>query len=364
MVELNYSLSKSKHHFEVLDGLRGVAAIAVVAFHFKEMTIPDYSKILIGHSFLAVDFFFCLSGFVIAYAYDDRIEKMGIAEFFKARLIRLHPLVVLGAILGLLSFFFDPFLNQVKTLSTTNIILMFIASILLIPFPIMKKRGFALFAFNAPAWSLFWEYIANIFYAIVLSRISRKYLLILTILSTTLIGLVLLKSGSLTGGWNKATFWDGGARVAYSFLAGALIYRSNWIIKNNMGFIGSVILLVCAFMVPFSKWNWITEPIIVLFYFPFLVALGAGTTLTTGLKKLCNFSGKISYPIYMTHYSVIWMFAHFYKKYKPIAHINLFIMAGVLALIGFAYLVMVFYDTPVRKYLNNIRNGDRISNIK
>src|SRR5881398_1551675 len=89
---------KTKKHFDLLDGLRGVAALAVVIFHFMEWVFSDYSENFIGHGFLAVDFFFCLSGFVIGYAYDNRIVKMGVGEFFKSRLIRLHPLVVLGSV--------------------------------------------------------------------------------------------------------------------------------------------------------------------------------------------------------------------------------------------------------------------------
>ena len=94
-----------KKHFEVLDGLRGMAALAVVVFHFMEVIEPDYSRNFIGHGFLAVDFFFCLSGFVIAYAYDGRIDSLGLGEFFRSRLIRLHPLVVIGSVLGLLGLF-------------------------------------------------------------------------------------------------------------------------------------------------------------------------------------------------------------------------------------------------------------------
>src|ERR1700744_3037299 len=96
------TILQTKQHFEILDGLRGVAALAVVTFHFMEWVYFDYSKNFIGHGFLAVDFFFCLSGFVIGYAYDDRIGKMGILEFFKSRLIRLHPLVIIGSVIGLL----------------------------------------------------------------------------------------------------------------------------------------------------------------------------------------------------------------------------------------------------------------------
>jgi peptidoglycan/LPS O-acetylase OafA/YrhL len=345
-----------KKHFEILDGLRGIAALSVVTFHFMEWVYSDYGKNFIGHGFLAVDFFFCLSGFVIGYAYDDRIGKMGVLEFFKSRLIRLHPLVIAGSVLGLLAFLFDPFGGHPGLYSTGKIILAFIFSLLLIPFPLIADRGVNLFGFNAPAWSLFWEYVANIVYAFVLSRISRGYLLLLTILSAVAICFVCYRSGNLMGGWSGPTFWDGSVRISYSFMAGLLIYRSNWIIKNKVGFIGLGILLFLAFIMPFSKWNWLSEPLVVLFYFPLLIALGAGATLTPGLKKVCIFSGKISYPLYMTHYAVLWMFGNYYTSHKPgTSQLALIIIVSLILLVGVAYLVMVIYDIPVRKYLNNKR---------
>lgn len=356
MKELSPGILKTKQHFEILDGLRGIAAISVVVFHFMEMAYLDYSENFIGHGFLAVDFFFCLSGFVIAYAYDDRIGKMGVLEFFKSRIIRLHPLVILGSVLGLFSFMFDPFSAHTELYSTGKLILIFLSSALLIPWPVMEGRSFNLFSFNAPAWSLFWEYIANIFYAFILYKIGRRYLLILTILSAAVICYVAYQAGSLMGGWGGPNFWDGCARISYSFLAGLLIYRSKWIIKNKLGFTGLAVLLLLAFLMPFSEWNWLTEPIVVLFYFPLLVALGAGATLTSGLKKLCVFSGKISYPLYMTHYAAIWIFLNYYKSHKPdTAQLTLIIITGTILLIGLAYLIMVIYDIPVRRYLSNKR---------
>ncbi|MES2419029.1 MAG: acyltransferase [Bacteroidota bacterium] len=347
---------KTKKHFEILDGLRGIAALAVVLFHFMEMAYSDYSKNFIAHGFLAVDFFFCLSGFVIGYAYDDRIGKMGVIEFFKSRLIRLHPLVILGAILGLLSFFLDPFSNNHELYGAGKLLLIFLSAIFLIPFPTMPERAFNLFGLNAPAWSLFWEYVANILYAFILYRISRRYLLLLTVLSALALCLVCYRAGNLMGGWGGDNFWDGCVRISYSFLAGLLIYRSNWIIKNNMGFIGLAILLSLSFLMPYSSWNWLTEPLIVLFYFPLLIALGAGANLSKGLRRLCVFSGKISYPLYMTHYAAIWVFLNYYTAYKPDpAQLAFIITGGTILLLGFAYLVMIVYDIPIRKYLNRRR---------
>src|SRR5262245_54602442 len=170
--KLSPDFLKTKHHFVLLDGLRGVAALAVVIFHFMEW-IFDPKTNFIGHGFLAVYFFFCLSGFVIGYAYDERMSKMGAVEFFKSRLIRLHPLVVMGSVLGLLGFLLDPFALPFAG-DVSKIALLFICSLLLIPLPIMEERFFNLFAFNAPSWSLFWEYVANIFYAFVLYKLGRQ----------------------------------------------------------------------------------------------------------------------------------------------------------------------------------------------
>lgn len=350
------AILQTKPHFVILDGLRGVAALAVVSFHFMEWAYSDYSQNFIGHGFLAVDFFFCLSGFVIGYAYDDRIGKMGTLEFFKSRIIRLHPLVLAGSVFGLLAFLFDPFGGHPELYSAGKIILTFLCSLLLIPFPVIADRSLNLFSFNAPAWSLFWEYVANVVYAFVLYRINRSYLLLLTIVSAVAICFVGYRAGNLMGGWSGPTFWDGCARISYSFLAGLLIYRSNRIIKNNLGFFGVNVLLFFAFIMPFSRLNWLTEPLVVLFYFPLLIALGAGAVLKPGLKKVCLFLGKISYPLYMTHYAVLWMFGNYYGTHKPgTMQLALIIIVSLVLLIGAAYLVMVIYDFPVRKYLTDKR---------
>lgn len=358
-VKSSTDLLKTKHHFEILDGLRGVAALAVVIFHFMEWVLPDFSENFIAHGFLAVDFFFCLSGFVIGYAYDDRLMKIGVGAFFKLRLIRLHPLVVLGAVLGLLGFLLDPFTSSAYDIGLLS--LLFVSSLFLVPLPLMEERFFNLFALNAPAWSLFWEYVASVFYAFVLYKLRHRYLVILTVLAAAGICIVSYRTGNLLGGWSKDNFLDGGARVAYSFLAGIFLYRSNWITKNNIGFIGLSMLLILAFIVPWTDWNWLTEPLIVLFYFPLIVSLGAGSSLSPGLKKICQFSGNISYPLYMTHYAAIWIFGNYFTNKKPsLDELTIVIILGVIFLVVFAYAVMVFYDIPVRRYLGKKKKATEV----
>src|ERR1700710_2350874 len=99
---------QTKSHYEILDGLRGVASLLVVAFHvFETFNGGSRFKQIINHGYLAVDFFFLLSGFVVAYAYDDRWGKMSQWEFYKRRLIRLQPMVIMGSIIGAALFYFQ-----------------------------------------------------------------------------------------------------------------------------------------------------------------------------------------------------------------------------------------------------------------
>lgn len=96
----------TKPHYELLDGLRGVAALLVIWYHVFEGFAASPMDQKFNHGYLAVDFFFILSGFVVGYAYDDRWGRSLTAKgFIKRRLIRLHPMVIAGAVLGTASFF-------------------------------------------------------------------------------------------------------------------------------------------------------------------------------------------------------------------------------------------------------------------
>lgn len=360
LLKPNPTLPTTKQHFEILDGLRGVAAIAVVIFHFMEIAIPDSTKNFIAHGYLAVDFFFCLSGFVIAYAYDSRMEKIGVAQFLKLRFIRLHPLVVIGSVIGLIAFLFDPYSSLVAAFSAGKIALMFVASCLLIPYASVPQRYFNIFHLNPPTWSLFWEYIANIVYALVLIKLRNKALWILAFVAAILLCYESHNADYLGVGWSGDNFFGGSIRVFYSFLIGILVYRSNWLINSRVGFVSASLLLLLVFFVPFSsKTNWLVDPLIVIFYLPFLVALGAGARLAAPLRAICTFSGEISYPLYMVHYPFIWLFLSYVEKKKPgMDQLEIIIPIGVLLLIGLAYAVMVFLDIPIRSYLKaSVKKG-------
>src|SRR5579875_3300219 len=128
---------KTKPHYPILDGLRGVAAITVVAFHIFEAHSTSSLEQIINHGYLAVDFFFLLSGFVIGYAYDDRWHKLSIGGFFKRRLIRLQPMVVMGMLIGAACFYFQdsPLWPGIHTVPVPRMLLIMLIGCTLIPVP-------------------------------------------------------------------------------------------------------------------------------------------------------------------------------------------------------------------------------------
>lgn len=347
-------LLESRPHFEILNGLRGLAAVVVLVFHFMEIIFVLEDN-FISHGYLAVDFFFCLSGFVIAYAYDNRIAGMGFKTFIQVRLIRLQPLVVIGSVLGLLTFLFNPYVDLYAVYGLKETALLFITSVFMIPYPVVSERYFNLFNLNAPSWTLFWEYFANFIYVAILFKASKKVLTTLALGAATALFYIAWQHGNLLGGWDGSTFFHGLARIAFSFSMGMLICRSKWIIKNKLGLLGMSALLMLAFLTPHvDEWNRVIEPVLVVFYLPLLVSLGAGASLSSKHHKINKLSGEISYPLYMTHYPFMWIFGSYVAAVNPSsAQLWRVIPVSILLLIGFAYLVSKYVDSPVRRYLSD-----------
>lgn len=183
-MNMQNSYLTSKPHYEILDGLRGVAAAMVVAFHLLEAhSGGNHLNQIINHGYLAVDFFFMLSGFVIGYAYDDRWNRMSTGTFFKRRLIRLQPMVIMGSIVGAALFWFQdaPCYPAMEGVSAGAVLLVMLLGCTLLPLPLKwDVRGWMeMHPLNGPAWSLYYEYIGNILYALFIRKFSKTALTVL-----------------------------------------------------------------------------------------------------------------------------------------------------------------------------------------
>ena len=221
-------LNDSKPHYDILDGLRGVAALIVIVYHVFEL-LPGTP---VPHGYLAVDFFFILSGFVIGYAYDSRWGKMTTGGFFKRRLIRLHPMVVMGAVIGAVTFLIQ---GSVKWdgshVGTGLVMLAMLCAMFMIPAApgsSYEVRGNGeMFPLNGPSWSLFFEYIGNILYAILLRRLPKWALAVLCAVSGVLLACISARDGFLGVGWSMLDngFWEGLVRMLFPYTVGMLMAR-------------------------------------------------------------------------------------------------------------------------------------------
>lgn len=370
---------ESKPRYEVLDGLRGVAAMMVVAFHLFETYSGGHINQIINHGYLAVDFFFVLSGFVIGYAYDDRWDRMSLGTFAKRRLIRLHPMLFIGSIIGGLLYYFgscDAFPIIGDTPWYTMLLVMLLGCFLIPTRGCLDIRGWAeSYSLNGPAWTLMFEYIANLLYATVIRRLGKIalavcvfFFAILTVLLTMNIDLFGLLAGrealayTVIGGWSIEAnqLYVGFSRLLYPFFAGLLLSRIGFVIKAKNGFVNSAIVIAVLLAMPFvgteqTQWtNGIYEAVCIIVIFPLIVAMGAGSCdMGKRTGRICRFLGEISFPLYITHYPLIYMqmaWAYSHPDTPAATHVAVSVSIFIVA-VAMAYACLKLYDIPVRTWL-------------
>lgn len=370
------AFTDTKPHYELLDGLRGVAALLVVFYHiFEGLSFAAGGTLIttINHGYLAVDFFFILSGFVIGYAYDDRWKRnMTLGNFFTRRLIRLHPMIIMGTIIGAITFCIQGSVQwDGSHVATSAVMLALLAAIFFIPaYPgagyDVRGNG-EMFSLNGPSWSLFFEYIGNILYALFIHRLSNRGLAILVALSG--IGLAwfalfdIVGYGMLGVGWtlDGANFWGGMLRMLFPFSLGMLLSRHFRPIKIRGAFwICSAVLLI-LFCIPYIEGkspvclNGVYELICIALVFPALVWIAAsGKTTDKQSTRICRFLGDISFPLYAIHYPLMYLFYAWLIKNKLYTFTECWQMAALVytGSILLAYLCLKCYDEPVRKWLS------------
>lgn len=368
------AFSDTKAHYDLLDGLRGVAALMVIWYHvFEGFAFASNSAIeTLNHGYLAVDFFFILSGFVIGYAYDDRWGKsLTMKDFFKRRLIRLHPMVIMGAVLGAITFCIQGSVQWDGThVAISMIMLSLLCSIFFIP--AMPGVGYEvrgngeMFPLNGPCWSLFFEYIGNILYALFIRRLSNKALTVFVVLLGVALAAFAVFNVSTYGnigvGWtlDGVNFLGGSLRMLFPFSLGMLMSRNFKAMKVKGAFWICAIALIALFSVPYLEgleplcMNGVYEAFCVIVAFPIILWIGAsGTTTDKQSTKICKFLGDISYPVYVIHYPLMYLFYAWLIENQLYTlgetwHVALcvFILSIILA-----YLCLKLYDEPIRKYL-------------
>ncbi|WP_174273739.1 acyltransferase family protein [Sphingomonas bacterium] len=341
----------TKRHFVSLDGLRGVAALCVMLFHRRWWVAGGH---LMDHGYLAVDFFFMLSGFVIAYAYENKLRSgMTFGRFALIRAIRLYPLIVVGAALGSAYFLLHAAIPAHR--SELGGVLVSIPFAML-ALPTLPQAMAEPFAINRPTWSLFVEILLNLAYALVIVRLSRSLLAALTALGFAALAVLAFAYGDLG---ISGTFDRLGVllvRGCFPFLAGVLICRMfarGALPRLPGGFAAGALLLVILFMLPrdfAGGLAWLLDLLAVGLLCPAVIISCCEHEPPRWSLGFVKPLGELSYPLYIIHYpAYYWFEIAAVRFHLPPA---LWLPIAVPLIVALAFAISRAIDIPVRRALN------------
>ena len=365
--QVHFTAPKS-HRFLFLDALRGIAALFVVGFHLAGVIPSSFA----ANGPLAVDFFFCLSGFVIAFSYENRLaEGFSFKDFAVARWIRLYPIYALGSLIGFLflilvqHFVFHGVKSWLASLS------FFTLALFLWPTRLSFLSQSANYPLNIPAWSLFYEVLSNLAYALLVKlRIARtSVLLCLVVASLALLLHAVWNGGTIDVGARQAGFGLGFARVAFSFVVGVLIcrlYRSRsknrnadhtqWLLS-----LGIILALLAILNSPFS---WMRTEVFRMtaigLCFPAMVYYGAVARLPRAFARPSTVLGELSYPLYLLHQPFVSLMNARHLSQFAASHATLIHWVGPCFIAIFAFIswqVGEHVDLPIRRALTRRYNS-------
>jgi len=329
-----------RHHYLTLDALRGVAAFAVMIYH------QQHAK-FVGHGYLAVDFFFVLSGFVIARAYESKLQStMHFSDFALVRIARLYPLLIAATLLST-AYMVMSSLGRGQDLRWLVVLP---AALLAVPDPsgTLPPDPFPLLPV---VWSLFFELFANLIYAACTEWLSTRRLAALVAGNGLLLAFALAQHGNGELGNTYATLWAGVPRVLFSFFAGVLCFR----VHSKGGLLSpaiSPVVLAATLFVTLAvprHISWLFDASCIFALFPLILVASMNNEPTARWKWVAQFSANLSYPLYLFHLPLmLWLgygMTHFAIR-PPAQH-----LLELVAVPALAYSAYVFLDRPLQSKL-------------
>jgi peptidoglycan/LPS O-acetylase OafA/YrhL len=291
--------ASTQARYTTLDGLRGVAAVLVLAFHLIGQD-GDWTSL---RGYLAVDFFFVLSGFVIAHAYERRFAAgLGVGRFLGARLLRLYPVMLVGAVAGAVVFAAKAGAPAPPAAFASHLLWMPLSG------------GYDLFPLNVVQWSLTLEVLANVAHALILRRLGPRTLALIA--GVALIGLLATARhwGTLNLGAHAVDWWGGPLRLAFSYTVGVLLYRlrDSWLLARapRLPFIARARALVGSVLfVSAHPLHRLGDVLAVGLLLPLIVLLGIRAREMPALAALEDWSGRLSFPLYGVHLPIVVLLA-------------------------------------------------------
>ena len=364
----------NKTRYDILDGLRGVAAMMVLLYHIfndaKSFYVWPTPVNDFFHGFLGVDFFFILSGFVMGYAYDKQWNSMTLGGFIKRRLIRLHPMVVIGVLIGAVAYVVQGCTMWDGTVVPLRLVMLAtLLGLFMIPSPTdTDVRGFTeSFPLNGPHWSLFFEYLGSLLYGLMLHKLSTKWLRVWLACSLVSIAgyALLMEQGGIAYGWSSEpmNILGGALRMLYAYPMGLLMARvfrerQPKPLKGHVFLLSSLALVVLLGLpsIGGKDVETIYQLVCVVSLFPSIIWYGARGSVSGWRQRAVSFLGRLSYPLYAVHYPFVYLYISWVGRsghpYEGYSHPWVPALLTLAASIVVATLCMLFYDEPLRKWLS------------
>lgn len=342
-------------HYLALDALRGVAAMVVVLGHQYYAGLGGTH--IFHHSATAVDFFFILSGFVLAKAYGGalRDRRLTVRRFVIKRVIRLYPLLWLGIALGAFVAAFhlrwDVLLRQI--------------GFGLLPAPSFSQTADTVIPLNPPAWSLFFEIVGGIAFAFTVPKMSNRVLAAVVGVSALLFALVIFTQPSNAGS-SLSNFGGGFVRITFGLTAGAFLFRLHeqfpprrTSLAGAAALVG--LLLVCFAIPDAHSYEAVLTTFVAIGLCPTIVWFLADFRIPRRVEWLAELSGDLSYPIYILHWPIfigsLAVLGH--HNLKPIGDLAWLRGVIILGVVAFSYVALQL-DVRVRESLSR-RFDKRVS---
>lgn len=362
-----YSRSPQLHaastHILSLDLCRGLAAFVVMIYHINFLLFEGLKTFQRGY--LCVDFFFILSGYVIATSYDAKVAGgLGVRRFFIIRTARLWPLVLLTT---LIAFAVQTIRlrRDIPELSNVDLIVSLVANALMLPSP--QSPNEVLFPFNGSAWSIFFEMAANLAYVGAFSYLSRGVLTLVITGSGLALAWTALYFNSLDVGMTQETFLFGFPRVFFSFFLGVMLFR----LRDTFGFFARssflflalfvAAALICIPKITFSRLDGAIDLAIVVCVFPIILLVAERTKLFGPLGSFAWFFGGISYSVYLLQTPLMVAYSALPQLLvgsKVSAFVPWAGLIFILAMIQISYLCWVYFERPAQRFVTKTLLGN------
>lgn len=340
-------MTSARSRYEILDAFRGVAAVAVLFYHLGSRI---GAPMLVPHGYLAVDFFFILSGFVLAKAYTERLKTLTLLEFAQIRIKRFLPLSILGVVLGTAYLLIRWHIHPQKSDDLADIIVGSGLNLGLIPkLWIAQATQDQLFPANSVLWSLSLEMAVNLVWAMALFRSKSASLWTIVVIAAAVTAAAVYEHGGADLGWGRSTYIGGLGRAVFGFFLGVLIWRHRPPVRTStlLSFLAFA-ALVGVLCQPFMGWAFDSFSILIAFPTILYVAASAGMVQEAPIFRIL---GNLSYPLYAIHLPILMFFTETLRKYLD-SQIDYSIYLLTVPILAGAILLDRYYDVPVRRWLD------------